>query len=85
MHYFHGKPEEPTIDDNPTLSCEHIDRIREVAQLRSVKQGEKLYEPSDPNVPLYVVLDGAVTVIRPGVGSASWLYGSLVSLPVRCQ
>lgn len=68
MHYFHGKPGEPSIDDNPTLSGEHIDRIRQASQLRSIKRGEKLYEPSDPDVPLYVVLNGAVTIIRPGVG-----------------
>lgn len=48
--------------DNPTLSSEHIDRIRRVAQVRSVKCGEILYEPSEPNVPIYVVLDGSVTV-----------------------
>ena len=48
--------------DNPTLSGEHIDRIRRVAQVRPVKRGEILYEPSEPNVPIYVVLDGSVTV-----------------------
>ena len=48
--------------DNPTLSGEHIDRIRRVAQVRPVKRGEILYKPSEPNVPIYVVLDGSVTV-----------------------
>ncbi len=36
--------------DNPTLSSEHIDRIRQVATVRSVKHGEILYEPSEPTM-----------------------------------
>ena len=39
--------------DNPNLSSEQIDRIRSVAQLRSVQAGEVLYEPSQPDVPLF--------------------------------
>ena len=31
------------MEDNPTLNREHIDRIRAVAQLRSVRSGEVLY------------------------------------------
>jgi thioredoxin reductase (NADPH) len=54
------------MQDNPTLSREHIDRIRSVAQLRSVGCGEVLYEPSCPDVPLFVVLDGAVSITRAG-------------------
>ena len=54
------------MQDNPTLSREHIDRIRSVAQLRSVRSGEILYEPSCPDVPLYVVLDGIVSISRTG-------------------
>jgi thioredoxin reductase (NADPH) len=54
------------MQDNPTLSREHIDRIRSVAQLRSVRCGEVLYEPSCPDVPLFVVLDGTVSISRTG-------------------
>src|SRR6202030_2082614 len=54
------------MQDNPTLSREHIDRIRSVAQLRSVHCGEVLYEPSCPDVPLFIVLDGAVSITRAG-------------------
>jgi thioredoxin reductase (NADPH) len=54
------------MHDNPTLSSEHIDRIRSVAQLRSVRTGEVLYEPSCPEVPLFVVLEGTVSIIRTG-------------------
>ena len=52
------------MQDNPTLNRGHIDRIRSVAQLRSVRSGEVLYEPSCPDVPLFVVLDGTVTISR---------------------
>jgi thioredoxin reductase (NADPH) len=54
------------MQDNPTLNREHIDRIRSVAQLRSVRSGEVLYEPSCPDVPLFVVLDGTVSISRTG-------------------
>jgi thioredoxin reductase (NADPH) len=52
--------------DNPILSSEQIDRIRSVAQLRSVQAGEVLYEPSQPDVPLFVVLKGSVSISRTG-------------------
>ena len=54
------------MQDNPTLNREHIERIRSVAQLRSVRSGEVLYEPSCPDVHLFVVLDGAVSIGRTG-------------------
>jgi thioredoxin reductase (NADPH) len=54
------------MEDNPTLNREHIDRIRSVAQLRSVRSGEILYEPSCPDLPLFVVLDGTVAISRTG-------------------
>jgi thioredoxin reductase (NADPH) len=54
------------MQDNPTLNREHIDRIRSVGQLRSVRNGEVLYEPSCPDVPLFVVLDGTVSISRAG-------------------
>ena len=54
------------MQDNPTLNREHIDRIRSVAQLRSVRSGEVLYEPSCPDVPLFIVLDGTVSISRAG-------------------
>jgi thioredoxin reductase (NADPH) len=54
------------MQDNPTLSREHIDRISGVAQLRYVRSGEILYAPSCPDVPLFVVLDGTVSISRAG-------------------
>jgi thioredoxin reductase (NADPH) len=54
------------MEDNPTLSREHIDRIRSVAQLRSVRSGEVLYAPSHPDVPLFVVLEGTISISRTG-------------------
>jgi thioredoxin reductase (NADPH) len=52
--------------DNPNLSSEQIDRIRSVAQLRPVQAGEVLYEPSQPDVPLFIVLEGNVSISRTG-------------------
>ena len=54
------------MQDNPTLSREQIDRLRSVAQLRFVCSGEILYEPSCPDVPLFVVLEGTVSITRAG-------------------
>jgi thioredoxin reductase (NADPH) len=54
------------MQDNPTLSREHIDRIRSMAQRRSVRSGEILYEPSHPDVPLFIVLEGTVSITRAG-------------------
>src|SRR3984885_11294179 len=54
------------MEDNPTLSREHIDRIRSVAHLRSVHPGEILYAPPHPDVPLFVVLEGTVSITRAG-------------------
>jgi thioredoxin reductase (NADPH) len=54
------------MQDNPTLSREHIDRISAVAQMRFVRSGEVLYQPSCPDVPLFVVLNGTVSISRAG-------------------
>jgi thioredoxin reductase (NADPH) len=51
--------------DNPNLSPEQVDRIRSVAQLRSAQAGEVLYEPSHPDVSLFVVLEGNVSIAEP--------------------
>lgn len=50
--------------DNPTLNREQIDRIRSIAQFRLVQDGEVLYAPSQPDVPLFIVLEGSVTISR---------------------
>ena len=57
---------QPAMDDNPTLSAEQIERIKSVAQVRPVRSGEILYEPSQPNIPLFIVLEGAVSITRSG-------------------
>ena len=54
------------VEDNPTLSAEQIERIKSVAQVRPVRSGEILYEPSQPNIPLFIVLEGAVSITRSG-------------------
>src|SRR6266516_3725608 len=55
-----------TMRDNPNLSPKQIDRIRSVARLRSVQAGEVLYEPSQLDVPLFIVLEGNVSISRTG-------------------
>ena len=52
--------------DNPNLSPEQIDRIRSIAQFRPVQDGEVLYEPSQPDIPLFIVLEGSVSISRTG-------------------
>jgi thioredoxin reductase (NADPH) len=52
--------------DNPTLSEEQIDRIKTVATVRYVARGDVLYEPSQADVPLFVVLKGVITNTRTG-------------------
>ena len=52
--------------DNPTLTPEQIDRIRSSAQLRPVQHGEVLYEPSQPDISLFIVLEGSVSISRTG-------------------
>jgi thioredoxin reductase (NADPH) len=54
------------LRDNPTLTPEQIDRIRSSAQLRPVQHGEVLYEPSQPDIPLFIVLEGGVSISRTG-------------------
>jgi thioredoxin reductase (NADPH) len=52
--------------DNPSLSAEQIERIGPFAQWRSVKKDEVLYESSQPDVPLFIVLEGSVSISRAG-------------------
>jgi thioredoxin reductase (NADPH) len=52
--------------DNPNLTPKQIDCIRSVALLRSIQAGEVLYEPSQPDAPLFIVLEGNVSISRTG-------------------
>ena len=52
--------------DNPTLTASQIDQIRTVAGARTVHEGEVLYEPSQAEIPLFVVISGQVSISRPG-------------------
>ena len=52
--------------DNPTLSPEQIERIRSSGQWRAVQKDEVLYESSQPDVPLFIVLEGSVSISRAG-------------------
>jgi thioredoxin reductase (NADPH) len=52
--------------DNPNLSPKQIERIRSVAQLLSVQTGEVLYEPSQLDMPMFIVLEGTVSISKTG-------------------
>ena len=52
--------------DNPTLTASQIDQIRAVAGARTVQEGEVLYEPSQAEIPMFVVISGQVSISRPG-------------------
>jgi thioredoxin reductase (NADPH) len=54
--------------DNPTLSPEQIHRVRSIAKLRRVSRGEVLYEPSQPDISLFLVLEGVVSISGTGDG-----------------
>jgi thioredoxin reductase (NADPH) len=54
------------VEDNPTLTSEQIERVRSVAQLRSVRSGEVLYAPSHPEIPFFIVIEGTVVISRSG-------------------
>jgi thioredoxin reductase (NADPH) len=54
------------MQDNPTLSSAQIERIRAVAKFRPVNPGDILYEPSQPDIPFFVVLDAIVSISRTG-------------------
>jgi thioredoxin reductase (NADPH) len=54
------------MHDNPTLNAEQIDRVKEVATVRQVSSGDVLYEPSQADVPLFVVLTGVINNTRTG-------------------
>jgi thioredoxin reductase (NADPH) len=54
------------MDNNPTLNRGQIEKIRSVARVRSVCSSEVLYAPSHPNVPLFIVLEGTVSITRAG-------------------
>src|SRR5579883_2158432 len=54
--------------DNPTLTNEQLDRIHDFAKLEVLEAGTVLYEQSQLEVPLYVVLEGLVSISRTGEG-----------------
>ena len=52
--------------DNLSFNSEQVDRIRSFTQLRSVQAGEVLYKPSQPDVPLFIGVEGSVSISRIG-------------------
>jgi thioredoxin reductase (NADPH) len=49
----------------PILSSEQIDRLRPLGRVRHVKQNEVLFQPSDVNVPFFVILSGRMEIVEP--------------------
>jgi thioredoxin reductase (NADPH) len=51
----------------PTLTPAQIDRVRQIAKIRTVRASEILFEPGDTNVPFFVLLSGAMEIMMPGL------------------
>jgi thioredoxin reductase (NADPH) len=49
----------------PTLTPEQIARIERLGTRRKVKRGEVLFDQGSEGVPFYVILSGALEVVRP--------------------
>ena len=49
----------------PILSPEQIDRIRPLGHVRSVHQGEIIFEPNTPAISFFVLLSGAMEIAQP--------------------
>jgi thioredoxin reductase (NADPH) len=49
----------------PVLTPAQIDRIRPVAKVRTVQQGDILFEPGDTEIPFYVLLSGSMEIVQP--------------------
>jgi thioredoxin reductase (NADPH) len=62
----------PNIDRReqmfPTLTPAQIDRIAAIGRRQDVRAGEVLFEPGDQNSSFYVVVEGAIEVVRPFEG-----------------
>ena len=52
----------------PCLTSTQIDRISSVGQRRHVRAGEALFEVGEQDTALFVVLEGAVEIVRPVAG-----------------
>src|SRR5262245_34361591 len=50
----------------PVLTPEQIARIDKIGKRRRLRRGEILFDQGAEGVPFYVVLDGALEVVRPG-------------------
>lgn len=55
---------DPNTQVFPTLTPAQIDRIRPLGRIRSVQNGEVLFEPSRETIPFYVVLSGELTILQ---------------------
>lgn len=49
----------------PVLTPAQIQRIRQRAAVRNVREGEILFEPGGSNVPFFVLLRGAMQIVQP--------------------
>jgi thioredoxin reductase (NADPH) len=54
----------------PTLSATQIARVAAHGRKRTVQAGEVLAEPGDNNLPLFLVISGALEIVRPTCNGA---------------
>src|SRR4051812_43159358 len=55
---------ERTVQMFPTLTAAQVDRISSVGHKRDMRAGEVLYDVGDQNTRFFVVLSGAIEVVR---------------------
>lgn len=56
---------DPRTQTFPVLPPALINRVRSLSKLRKVEVGELLFEPSDTNVPFFVLLSGFMEIVQP--------------------
>src|SRR5436190_15300165 len=68
-----GSPAFPRQEQTfPTLTAHEIDRMRRFGDVRSYKDGERLFETGKPGPGMFVVLSGHVTITqRDGLGNVT--------------
>src|SRR3954454_3759010 len=55
---------DPKTQAFPTLTPAQIDRVRALGNLRRVRSGEVLFDPTRDTIPFYVVLSGQLKIVQ---------------------
>src|SRR5436305_9074473 len=58
---------DPATQTFPVLRPEQIERLRPLGSLRTVRVGEVLFHPSDPDRSFFVLLSGNMEIVQPSM------------------